>query len=156
MGKITGTPRDLANPIHAYRHLLRRAAAAVSHAQPASTIARDALRSAFRDPVGSGSSSSNGSGGGSGVGGLDPERVKRTIWFLTAAAKERGLEHQVVKNMVAVRRGRMPRHGVVFDAVHRSQKQKQEFKEHKNTAYHHYEMTIAMLNETMGLCLPLK
>lgn len=116
MGKITGTPRDLANPVHAYRHLLRRAAAAVSHAQPASTIARDALRSAFRDPSGSGVA-----GGGS----LDPERVKRTIWFLTAAAKERGLEHQVVKNMVAVRRGRMPRHGVVFDAVHRSEKQKQ-------------------------------
>lgn len=26
----------------------------------------------------------------------------------------------------------------------------------KDTAYAHYERTIAMLNKTMGLCLPLR
>jgi hypothetical protein len=34
---------------------------------------------------------------------MDPEGVKRTIWFLQAAAKEKGLEHKIVKNLLEVR-----------------------------------------------------
>ena len=100
-------PKDLTNPIHAYRHLLRGTMAAVSHAYPARIIARDALRTAFRDR---------------GAAPLEAERVKRTLWFLTAAAKERGLEHQVVKNMVAVRRGRVPRPELSFDTLYKAQR----------------------------------
>ena len=34
---------------------------------------------------------------------LDPEAVRRTLWFLKAAAEERGLEHRIVKNILRVR-----------------------------------------------------
>jgi hypothetical protein len=73
--------------IHAYRHLYRSALQAVQYARPNRFIARDQLRSAFRERGAQ----------------MDPEGVKRTIWFLQAAAKEKGLEHKIVKNLLEVR-----------------------------------------------------
>lgn len=73
--------------IHAYRRLHRTLLQAVQHARPARFVARDALRSAFRDPKAE----------------FDKEGIKRTVWFLEAATKERGLEHRVLKNLIDVR-----------------------------------------------------
>lgn len=73
--------------IHAYRRLYRSLLRAVQYARPARFIARDQLRSAFREPGAT----------------LDAEGVKRTVWFLEAAAKERGLEHKILKNLIEVR-----------------------------------------------------
>ncbi|GAO16263.1 hypothetical protein UVI_02000420 [Ustilaginoidea virens] len=74
--------------IHAYRHLYRSLLRAVQYAPPWRYVARDQLRAAFRDP---------------GAGALDAEGAKRTLWFLQAAARERGLEHRVLKNLLRVR-----------------------------------------------------
>lgn len=73
--------------IHAYRNLYRHLLKAVQYARPNRFIARDQLRKAFREPGAQ----------------LDPEGIKRTVWFLQAAAKERGLEHRILKNLLTVR-----------------------------------------------------
>lgn len=91
--------------IHAYRHLYRGLLHAVRFSAPARYIARDQLRRAFREPV-TISTSATSTTTRSPV--LDPEAVKRTIWFLQAAAKDRGLEHKVLKNLLKVA---MFRHG---------------------------------------------
>lgn len=70
--------------IHAYRHLYRAALRAVCHSQPASTVVRDQLRRAFRDKTNT----------------LDQRTVRRTVWFLNNAARERGTEHKIVKSLL--------------------------------------------------------
>lgn len=70
--------------IHGYRHLYRSLLQAVMYSRPNRFIARDQLRRAFREPGAQ----------------WDAEGVKRTVWFFKAAAKERGLEHRIVKNLL--------------------------------------------------------
>ena len=72
--------------IHSYRHLLRALLRAVQFSYPAKPIAVSQLRTAFREK-----------------GAVyDANGIKRTRWFLEAAARERGLEHRIVKNLVRV------------------------------------------------------
>jgi hypothetical protein len=76
--------------IHAYRHLLRHGLHAVQFSLPARFVIQSQLRKAFRvNKPGE-------------VKTFDPEAVRRTIWFLKAAAAERGLEHKIVKNLVRI------------------------------------------------------
>ncbi|KAL7623889.1 hypothetical protein AAE478_005445 [Parahypoxylon ruwenzoriense] len=126
--------------IHAYRHLYRGLLHAVQFSQPARFVARDRLRAAFR-----------------GEGGrLDTRSIIRTIRFLEAATRTRGIEHSILRNLLLVS----------FYRYHDTQKswrfvkhnmKKQPMKtveEHiEKTAYKHYDMTVAMLNKSMGLCL---
>lgn len=78
------TPTEV---IHGYRHLYRSLLQAVQYASPARHTARDQLRTAFRERGAT----------------WDATGVKRTLWFLRAAAKERGLEHKIVKNLLQVK-----------------------------------------------------
>ncbi|KAF4126321.1 Pfam:DUF1763 [Geosmithia morbida] len=122
--------------IHAYRRLYRSVLRAVQHARPARFVVRDQLRSAFREPGAQ----------------LDGQAVKRTVWFLEAAAKERGLEHKVLKNLVDVRLRRqasMPG----WKRIVAQQKQRNPWGDYEKSAFEQYDMTVAMLNKTMGLCL---
>lgn len=73
---------------HLYQHLLR----AVQYAKPARYVARDRLRVAFRNPSSS-STSDN---------AYHPERVARTLEFLDGAARTKGLEHKILKNLMHV------------------------------------------------------
>ena len=73
--------------VHAYRHLYRALLRAVQFSSPARYVARDQLRAAFRD----------------GAAPWDAEGAKRTLWFVQAAARERGLEHRILKNLLRVR-----------------------------------------------------
>jgi uncharacterized protein (UPF0335 family) len=73
--------------LHAYRHLLRNGLRAVQFSKPARFVVEEQLRKAFQSTKRE---------------AFDPEAVRRTIWFLKAAAAERGLEHKIVKNMVKV------------------------------------------------------
>jgi len=75
--------------IHAYRHLLRSGLHAVQFSMPARFVVQSQLRKAFRVRPGESKT-------------FDPEAVRRTIWFLKAAAAERGLEHKIVKNLIRV------------------------------------------------------
>ncbi|KAL2259088.1 hypothetical protein VTK26DRAFT_7370 [Humicola hyalothermophila] len=139
------------NIIHAYRHLLRAGLRAVQFAQPARSTLVRTLRAGFRDPRGT----------------FDAERARRTVWFLNAAAQQRGLEHRIVKNLLQVewlrsceeRRKRLPWKQML--KVGKDKKAKMERGRFggiktdviSGTQYEHYERTIMMLNDTMGLCL---
>jgi hypothetical protein len=70
--------------LHGYRHLYRAMLRAVQFSNRSRYVARDHLRKSFRNEMDT----------------LDPEAIKRTRWFLEAAAKERGLEHKILKNLV--------------------------------------------------------
>lgn len=70
--------------LHAYRHLYRAVLRAVCYSQPASTVARDQLRRAFRDKTNT----------------FNKNTVRRTVWFLNNAARETGTEHKIVKNLL--------------------------------------------------------
>ncbi|KAJ4306913.1 hypothetical protein N0V88_000285 [Collariella sp. IMI 366227] len=109
-------PHTTTDLLHAYRKLLRAGLRAVQFSQPSRSILTERLREGFRDQHGS----------------FEPERVRRTIWFLNAAAGARGLEHKILKNLCRVHWERMRE-------VRRE--------------YEHYERTVKMLNDSMGLCL---
>jgi hypothetical protein len=70
--------------LHAYRHLYRGLLRAVQYSKPARFTARDQLRKAFRERGAS----------------YDGEGIKRTIWFLDAAARETGIEHRILRNLL--------------------------------------------------------
>ncbi|KAG4432633.1 hypothetical protein IFR05_011886 [Cadophora sp. M221] len=119
--------------IHAYRQLYRGLLHAVQYSKPARYLARDQLRNAFRkgEPA-----------------SFDQQKVTRTIEFLKYAAEEKGLEHRIVKTLL---------HTSYWEAreEHRLERLS-KFpvpKEVRRTARTHYNMTLAMLNDSMGLCL---
>ncbi|KAH0528430.1 hypothetical protein TsFJ059_003299 [Trichoderma semiorbis] len=121
---------------HAYRHLYRGLLRAVQYSAPARYVVRDQLRAAFRERDAA----------------LDREGVKRTVWFLEAAAKERGLEHKILKNLIRVRLDRSWGLRTWKRALNET-KQKSDTRKLQQDAMQHYNMTVAMLNKSMGLCL---
>jgi hypothetical protein len=76
--------------VHAYRSLYRASLRAVQYSKPNRYIARDQLRQAFRreDPS-----------------TFNQEKIDATVEFLNLAARERGLEHKIVKNLLHTRWG---------------------------------------------------
>jgi hypothetical protein len=70
---------------HAYRHLYRGLLRAVQFSKPARYVARDQLRKAFRTEDSS---------------SFNQEKIDRTVEFLGFAAKEAGLEHRIVRNLL--------------------------------------------------------
>jgi hypothetical protein len=78
----TPSPQEI---IHAYRQLYRGLLHAVQFSKPARYVARDQLRRAFRmeDPS-----------------SFNQEKIDRTVKFLGYAAKEAGLEHRIVRNLL--------------------------------------------------------
>ncbi|KAL2170494.1 hypothetical protein VTG60DRAFT_4780 [Thermothelomyces hinnuleus] len=132
--------------LHAYRRLLRAGLRAVQFSQPSRSTLTAKLREGFRDPRGT----------------FDAERVRRTVWFLNAAAQQRGLEHRILKNLCRVHWERAReasrtawRMRVRHDEAEKNRKEakKKDPDVIKGTEYEHFERTIAMLNDTMGLCL---
>ncbi|KAI8631023.1 DUF1763-domain-containing protein [Xylariaceae sp. FL1651] len=126
--------------IHAYRHLYRGLLHAVQFSKPARYTALNQLRRAFREKEAK----------------YDPRGIARTIRFLDAARRETGLEHQVLKNLLIVAFYRH-KSSPTWKHVQLEQQAKSKWtklEEHvQKTAYSHYDMTIAMLNKSMGLCL---
>ncbi|KAJ3530301.1 hypothetical protein NM208_g9385 [Fusarium decemcellulare] len=120
--------------VHAYRHLYRSLLKAVQYSMPSRFIALEQLRTAFRERGAT----------------FDPRGVKRTIWFLEAAAKERGMEHKILKNLLFVHSRRFSQRKPWYKV---QPDMKLPMVERSKTSFHHYDMTIAMLNKTMGLCL---
>lgn len=73
--------------LHAYRRLLKASLRAIQYAKPARYTALQHLRDAFRLSPAS---------------AYDEISITRTLEFLNHAAKTRGLEHRIVKNLVRV------------------------------------------------------
>lgn len=71
----------------AYRHLYQGLLRAVQYAKPARYIVRDRLRAGFEEQSGN---------------SFEPKRIANTLEFLNGAAKTRGLEHKILKNLVLV------------------------------------------------------
>jgi hypothetical protein len=73
--------------LHAYRHLYRALLHAVQYSSPNRYVARDQLRAAFRrgHPE-----------------QFNQQKISRTLEFLYAATRERGLEHRLLKNLLHV------------------------------------------------------
>ncbi|KAI1330551.1 DUF1763-domain-containing protein [Xylariaceae sp. FL0255] len=126
--------------IHAYRHLYRGLLHAVQFAKPARYIARLQLRKAFTEEGAQ----------------YDPRGIARTKRFLEAAARERGLEHMLLKNLLVIAKQRFAP-GTTYYQLQANQKwgkSKTPLEVQMTaTAYAHYDRTIAMLNKSMGLCL---
>lgn len=123
--------------IHAYRHLLRHSLRAIKFSKPARYTLRDRLRLAFRK---------------GNAADLDASKIKNTLEFLRYAEAENGLEHKIVKNLLYVwwsqARGGHKR-------PHKRGVSKQQEAEALITAYDPFNHNIRMLNESMGLCLPV-
>ncbi|KAK0706780.1 hypothetical protein B0T26DRAFT_472481 [Lasiosphaeria miniovina] len=128
--------------IHAYRHLLRAGLRAVQFSKPGRFVIRDKLRAGFRDPDGI----------------LDADRVRRTTWFLNGAAQARQIEHRIVKNIVMVsfaRKREANRMAWGLQVKMDAQGQRKPYPPESVTGHEFeaYERTIALLNDSMGLCL---
>ncbi|KAM0287961.1 hypothetical protein ACHAQH_000028 [Verticillium albo-atrum] len=126
--------------LHAYRHLYRGLLRAVQFSVKGRYTARDQLRTAFRDKNAT----------------FDAESIKRTIWFINSAALERGLEHKILKNLIrtAYTRNKPEHWRSVLKSAGTSQKKTQDVTDNViANGTKHYDMTVAMLNKTMGLCL---
>lgn len=73
--------------VHAYRHILRHGLRAIQFSKPARFTLVDRLRAAFRKGTAS---------------NFDQQKITNTLEFLRYAAKENGLEHKIVKNLLFV------------------------------------------------------
>ena len=73
--------------VHAYRHILRHSLRAIQFSKPARFTLRDRLRAAFRKGAAS---------------DFDQQKITNTLEFLRYAAKQNGLEHKIVKNLLYV------------------------------------------------------
>ncbi|KAK1782847.1 hypothetical protein QBC45DRAFT_317816 [Copromyces sp. CBS 386.78] len=125
--------------IHAYRHLLRWSLRAVQFSKPSRFVVRDTLRAAFRDENGT----------------FEPSRIKSTLWFLESAATYVGVEHKIIKNMAYVRYMQQKNIGpwrIKAQTLAKSQQRALKDPVHEKE-YEHFDKTIAMLNDTMNLCL---
>ncbi|KAM0309868.1 hypothetical protein ACHAO8_008623 [Botrytis cinerea] len=78
--------------IYAYRGLYRALLHAVQYAKPARYMGRNMLRDEFRK----GNPKT-----------FDQRRISNTITFLNLAAKETGLEHKLVKNLLRATQGKI-------------------------------------------------
>ncbi|KAF4584351.1 complex 1 protein (LYR family) domain-containing protein [Ophiocordyceps camponoti-floridani] len=130
-------PPSPADITRAYRSLYRGLLKAVQYATPARHIARDELRLAFRHHAAT----------------FDAVGVKRTLWFLQAAAREAGVEHHILKNLLRVKAVAKADALGWRGKLHESTLKADPMREGAALGFRHYRMTIAMLNKTMGLCL---
>ena len=71
--------------VRSYRNLFRQALHAVQYSSPARFTIRDVLKTTFRagHPK-----------------DFEPQKIENTLEFLSCAAKERGLEHKILKSLL--------------------------------------------------------
>ncbi|KAL2213768.1 DUF1763-domain-containing protein [Sarocladium strictum] len=134
--------------VHAYRRILRATYQAVQYSSPARFIVRDQVRAAFRESPESASSSSTATAN---APAFDPQVAKRTAWFLEAAARERGVEHRVVKNLVKIRYHKNKATEKWKMVLHSDMNKRTKL--YQQGAYDHFDMTVAMMNKSLGIAL---
>jgi hypothetical protein len=136
------TPQEIRQ---SYRLLLRSSLLAVRYAAPARYVLLQRIRRAFRS---------------SPVTDYDPRRIANTVTFLNNAAKDRGMEHKVVKGLVQVwehEKRQWAERQTPYLIRHRRKKGGIGGEEHGGgvvcQAYDQWYWTIGMLNESLGLCI---
>jgi hypothetical protein len=131
--------------VQAYRSLLRSSLRAVQYTSPARNIIKYRLRRAFRS---------------SPREVFDAARISNTVQFLDNAARDKGMEHRVVKNLVKIwggERHQWASRSKPILARHRRNHGGIGGEEDGGgviyQAYDQVYWTIGMLNESLGLCL---
>jgi hypothetical protein len=152
---------------HAYHALLKQALLAVKFSTPARHTILSTLRRSFRSPPLHDSTSTV---------NYDPTRINNTIHFLSVAALPRTLEGRVLKTLLHTwwwqdvdrGRGKLPQqamHTLMHKAEERSRGVKTVRRRGKETmedvdlrvqGEKGFEAMVAGLNESMGLCLPVR
>ena len=79
---MTPTAKEI---VQSYRQLYRHGLQAVQYSSPARHTLKDRLRRAYRNGT---------------AADFDAEKIENTIQFLSNAAKEKGMEHRIVKNLL--------------------------------------------------------
>ncbi|OJD19253.1 hypothetical protein AJ78_00783 [Emergomyces pasteurianus Ep9510] len=133
---LEAQPRNIAI-LHAYRHLFRTSLQTVRYSSPARYVLRWTLRKSFRN----GASNE-----------FDPRRIVNTLEFLRHASNSTSTEHKIIKNLLHVRFWQQPQKLAqgdtkFFDVRTGTRAQM------RAAAYRPFEMTLKMLNESLGLCL---
>lgn len=123
----------------AYRLLYHAGLEAVLYSRPARWEIRDILRQTFRT-----SPSSN----------FQPRRIQNTIKFLENARKYDGFEHRIVKNLLHLQywKGR-PLDKRLKHSIRDSNTAAAV--ESRKQIWHQYKATLAMLNESLDICLAI-
>ena len=145
--------------IQAYRRLYREGLHAVQYASPARHILKCQLNQAFRE---------------SGAQDFDAQKIENTLLFLKCAAKEKGIEHRILKTLLHVRWHEMKpakqRSGYVSRALGscashsvssalnqgRQLTWKGQDRPFRDAALGHFKTTLKMFNQSMVTCLPEK
>ncbi|KAK7511009.1 uncharacterized protein IWZ02DRAFT_431035 [Phyllosticta citriasiana] len=131
-------PPERTKILREYRRLYTWSLRAVQYSQPARYIVRDTLRHFFRKNA---------------AASFDQEKVDNTVEFLRGAALERGMEHQIVKNLIHTwkkefvfsRSKTVTQPNVLGEPT---------WHQVAKTAYEPFHHAIRMLNESMDMCLP--
>ena len=143
--------------IQAYRQLYREGLHAVQYAAHARHILKCQLNQAFRQ---------------SKAEDFDTQKIKNTILFLKCAAKEKGVEHRMLKTLLHVRwhdihlakqRSQYVLRALGSCASHFTSSVLNEGRRlfwrgqdvpFRDAALSHFKITLKMFNQTMVTCLP--
>ncbi|EME87612.1 uncharacterized protein MYCFIDRAFT_28278 [Pseudocercospora fijiensis CIRAD86] len=113
----------------AYRHLYQGLLRAVNYSKPARYVVRDRLRAGFEEQSGN---------------SFEPTRIANTLEFLNGAAKTRGLEHKILKNLVRV---------YWRESQNRLYTPPKDLLPLRRNAYKNFNRMLDKLNESMEMCL---
>jgi hypothetical protein len=122
----------------AYRHLYRAGLRAVSYTTPNRYVLRDRLRRAFRE---------------SPTSDFEPLRIANTVEFFNNAAKDRGLEHRLVKSLCRVWLSEKNQWIQRAKNWGHTPSRKRPQNKWATQAYDDFYWTVRMLNESMNLCI---
>ncbi|KAK8191722.1 hypothetical protein HDK77DRAFT_68068 [Phyllosticta capitalensis] len=131
-------PPETTQVLREYRRVYTWALRAVQYSKPARWVVRDTVRHFFRKNA---------------AASFDQDKIDNTVEFLRGAAEERGLEHQIVKNLVRMWKaeGRYKTSKNFREVV---QSNDPSWTQVARTAYEPFHHTVRMLNESMNMCLP--
>ncbi|KAG9648700.1 hypothetical protein KCU95_g3241, partial [Aureobasidium melanogenum] len=116
--------------VHAYRHLLRTSLQAIRYAKPARFTLQSHLRSSFRNPTSP----------------FDSQQLSQTLEFLNNAAKYKGLEDKIVRNLLQV-------WGCKDRGVPSSLRRDKNAMRLRDAAYEGFDEDVRMLERTLGIRL---
>ncbi|KAI5205468.1 hypothetical protein E4T39_02972 [Aureobasidium subglaciale] len=116
--------------IHAYRHLLRTSLQAIRYAKPTRFTLQSHLRHSFRHPKAS----------------FNDQEITQTLEFLSNAAKYKGIEQKVVRNLMHV-------WGCKDRDIPATLKRARKDMDFRDAAYARFDDDVRMLERSLGIRL---
>lgn len=125
--------------VKSYRDLYRHSLRAVQFSSPSRYTVRSQLRLSFRRNT---------------AAAFNPCKIANTLQFLEYAAKERGFEHRLLKSLLHVWWWQEQTSRQKRDVKNFPPTQAKARNEIVSSAFNHFTVTLALLNDSMGMCLP--